>query len=201
MVTEDAVVKPGTQLDVRHFKIGQFVNITGKTIDWGFQGVMHRWGMRGQPAYHTTKSHRRVGSIGSTGDARVWPGRRLPGHMGFEWRQATGLEVLRINPITQVMYVKGCVPGEPGELLLINDSWNEKKAVEEPPFPTFIAEEGEDVRQDDHNDVSIADITAHDVFHPKLYQFKDPSIMFTEEHETKSAAREKGRAKIAKVKK
>lgn len=44
MATEDALVKQGTVLDVRHFQIGQFVSITGKTIDWGFQGVMHRWG-------------------------------------------------------------------------------------------------------------------------------------------------------------
>lgn len=201
LVTEDAVVKAGTQLDVRHFKVGQFVNVSGKTIDWGFQGVVHRWGMKGQPSYHTTKSHRRVGSIGSTGDARVWPGKRLPGHMGYEWRLTTGLEVLRINPITQVMYVKGCTAGDQGELLLVNDSWNVKKAVVNPPFPTFIAEEDDVARYDDYNSVSIADIAAHDQYHPQLFQFKDPSIVFTEEHETKSAAREKGRAKIAKVKK
>lgn len=52
--------------------------------------------------FSTTKSHRRVGSIGSKGDARVWPGRKLPGHMGYEWRHAHSLEVLRINPIKQV---------------------------------------------------------------------------------------------------
>lgn len=38
MATEDAVVPPGTVLDVRHFQIGQYVAVTGKTIDWGFQG-------------------------------------------------------------------------------------------------------------------------------------------------------------------
>lgn len=100
--TEDAVVAPGARLDVRHFQVGQYVTATGRTIDWGFQGVMHRWGFKGQPKLHTTKSHRRVGSIGSTGDAKVWPGRRLPGHMGYEWRHAHSLEVLRINPIKQV---------------------------------------------------------------------------------------------------
>ncbi|TKR68047.1 hypothetical protein L596_024093 [Steinernema carpocapsae] len=49
LVTEDAVVAPGTKLDVRHFLPGQFVTVSGKTIDWGFQGGMHRWGMRGMP--------------------------------------------------------------------------------------------------------------------------------------------------------
>ncbi|CAD5221712.1 unnamed protein product [Bursaphelenchus xylophilus] len=202
LVTENAVVSPGTRLEVRHFTVGQFVNVSGKTIDWGFQGVMHRWGMRGQPSYHTTKSHRRVGSIGSTGDARVWPGKRLPGHMGYEWRLASGLEVMRINPVTQVIYVKGCVPGDHGELLLINDCWNEKKEVKEPPFPTFVPEEGDDLAL--YNcavDAPISDITAYDIYHPKLFRFTSPSIVYTEEDETKSAAREKGRAKIAKVKK
>lgn len=50
LCTEDAVVEPGTKLDVRHFNVGQRVNIAGKTIDWGFQGPMHRWGMKGMPA-------------------------------------------------------------------------------------------------------------------------------------------------------
>lgn len=58
-----------------------------------FQGGMHRWGMRGQPTRRTTKSHRRIGSVGSVGDARIWPGKRMPGHMGYEWRTVSGLEV------------------------------------------------------------------------------------------------------------
>ncbi|VDM73092.1 unnamed protein product, partial [Strongylus vulgaris] len=92
LVSEEALPSVGTSLDVRHFNVGQYVTATGKTIDWGFQGGMHRWGMRGQPARNTTKSHRRIGSIGSTGDARVWPGKRMPGHMGYEWVTVSGLE-------------------------------------------------------------------------------------------------------------
>lgn len=53
--------------------------------------------------FRTTKSHRRIGAIGSKGDARVRPGKRMPGHMGFEWRSIPGLEVLRINPEKQVL--------------------------------------------------------------------------------------------------
>ncbi|VDK25888.1 unnamed protein product [Anisakis simplex] len=64
---------------------------------------MHRWGMKGMPANRTTKSHRRIGSVGSTGDARIWPGKRMPGHMGYEWVNTSGLEVLRINPSKQVI--------------------------------------------------------------------------------------------------
>lgn len=50
MVTEDAALAPGTPLDVRHFEVGKHVTISAKSIDWGFQGAMHRWGMRGLDA-------------------------------------------------------------------------------------------------------------------------------------------------------
>lgn len=49
LVTEDAILPPGTSLDVRHFQVGQYVTVSGKTIDYGFQGVVRRWGMHGQP--------------------------------------------------------------------------------------------------------------------------------------------------------
>lgn len=52
--------------------------------------------------FRTTKSHRRIGAVGSKGDARIRPGKRMPGHMGYEWRSIPGLEVLRINPEKQV---------------------------------------------------------------------------------------------------
>lgn len=54
------------------------------SIDRGFQGVMKRWGFKGMPASHgVTKTHRRPGNIGAGGEkARVWPGTKMPGHMG-----------------------------------------------------------------------------------------------------------------------
>ncbi|KAE9549435.1 hypothetical protein FO519_007348 [Halicephalobus sp. NKZ332] len=196
LVSEDGVIPPGTHLDVRHFNIGQFVNVAGRTIDWGFQGAMHRWGFRGQP------DNRQVGSIfrsiGSKGDARVWPGKRLPGHMGHEWRQTSGLEILRINPLAQVIYVKGCVPGSHGYPVLVNDCLNEEKRVKDPAFPTFAPEEEENA---DLGQLSIGDLTSKDLYSEKLFQFNSSSIVFTEADEKKSAARDKTRAKIAKVKK
>ena len=150
------------------------------------------------PLFRTTKSHRRVGSIGSKGDARVWPGKRLPGHMGHEWCQTSGLEILRINPLAQVIYVKGCVPGSHGYPLLVNDCLHEEKRVKDPAFPTYVPEETETV---DLEQLSIGDLTSKDLYSEKLFQFKNPSIVFTDADEKKSAARDKMRAKIAKVKK
>jgi ribosomal protein L3 len=63
--------------------------------DRGFQGVMKRWGFAGMPATHgQTKTHRRPGNIGGGGEkARVWPGKKMPGHMGSERRTMRGLKV------------------------------------------------------------------------------------------------------------
>lgn len=151
------------------------------------------------PARNTTKSHRRGGSVGSTGDARIWPGKRMPGHMGYEWRTSSGLEILRINPLKQIIYVKGTVPGDVGETLLIKDYLIDKKAVKNPPFPTYVLSE-EDIRPN-YGDVSIGEITKHDMYSDKLFRFTSPSIVFTEKDETKAPARDKSRAKLAKVKK
>jgi len=210
LVTEDAIVKPGTHLDVQHFKVGQFVTISGKTIDWGFQGAMHRWGFKGMPRLNTTKSHRRVGSIGSKSDAKVWPGKRMPGHMGYEWRRTAGLEVLRINPLKQVLYVKGCISGDIDELVLINDCMIEDKRTNDLPFPTYYSpferlQQHQNLQQEiQTNDSDLNEIyaiTSHDIYHPNLFQFTQPTIVYTEADETKSPIRDKAHAKIAKAKK
>jgi large subunit ribosomal protein L3 len=225
LTSEDALVQPGTTLDVRHFNVGQYVTVSGKTIDWGFQGAMHRWGFRGMPALRTTKSHRRVGSTGSKGDARVWPGKRMPGHMGFEWRNMGALEVVRINPIENVIYVKGNVPGDNSYPVIMNDWMVGEKRVVNPPFPTYLStieEEDENemvqnvenlsINEKLHSDKAfklygynniktpVYDITSKDIYNPKVFNFNSPSIVFTEADEKKPVARDRMRAKIAKAK-
>ncbi|KHN78688.1 F-box/SPRY domain-containing protein 1 [Toxocara canis] len=147
--------------------------------------------------FRTTKSHRRIGSIGSTGDARVWPGKRMPGHMGYEWVTTSGLEVLRINPTKQVMYIKGCVPGEIGEILLVKDCLQPLKRVKNPPFPTYYptppeaSASKEDVTETEALRSPNAPVIAPDgeIFASNLFRFTSPSIVFTEEHETKAVER------------
>lgn len=119
--------------------------------------------------------------------------------MGYEWRMAPGVQILRINPLKQVIYIKGSVPGDIGEILLIKDYLTGKKAVKEPPFPTFVPGEGDVLPN--RGEVSIADIAKHDIYADHVFRFSSPSIVFTEEHETRAPARDKSRAKTAKVKK
>uniref|UniRef100_A0A8C4QJB2 Large ribosomal subunit protein uL3m n=1 Tax=Eptatretus burgeri TaxID=7764 RepID=A0A8C4QJB2_EPTBU len=93
-VSDNAILKPGTPLYAAHFRPGFYVDVTAKTLGKGFQGVMKRWGFSGQPASHGhTKTHRRPGAIGTSGVARVWPGKKMPGMMGNVYRTARGLKV------------------------------------------------------------------------------------------------------------
>ncbi|WKX99493.1 hypothetical protein Q1695_014405 [Nippostrongylus brasiliensis] len=199
LVSEEALPIVGTRLDVRHFTVGQYVTATGKSIDWGFQGGMHRWGMRGQPQRNTTKSHRRIGSIGSVGDARVWPGKRMPGHMGYEWVTVSGLEVLRMNVEKQVIYVKGSVPGDIEDVLLLKDCLQPAKKIKSGPLPTW-APSLESVEEEALEEETKLPQSS-DIFSPKLFRFSSPSIIFSDDDAKKSVGRDKTKAKIAKVKK
>ncbi|EGT52039.1 hypothetical protein CAEBREN_16123 [Caenorhabditis brenneri] len=204
LVTEDALPTAGQALDARHFGVGQYITATGKTIDWGFQGGMHRWGMRGQPTRRTTKSHRRIGSVGSVGDARIWPGKRMPGHMGYEWRTVSGLEIVRINVDKQVIYVKGSVPGDIGETLLLKDCLQEEKRLKSGPMPTWAPSlETIDEEQETEPEEGVVpkSLLFNEKFSPKLFRFTSPSIVFTDADAKKTAGRDKTKAKIAKVKK
>jgi large subunit ribosomal protein L3 len=83
-VTEDALLAVGTPILAAHFMCGQYVDVCATSIGKGFQGVMKRHGMKGQPASHgQTKTHRKMGATGGAQDpGRIWPGKRMPGRMG-----------------------------------------------------------------------------------------------------------------------
>lgn len=86
-VSQDALMPVGTFLNAAHFLPGQHVDITAMTKDKGFQGVMKRWGFKGQDRTHGhSLSHRSLGSIGQQGYARVLPGKKMPGQMGKKRR-------------------------------------------------------------------------------------------------------------------
>ncbi|XP_074844389.1 large ribosomal subunit protein uL3m isoform X2 [Carettochelys insculpta] len=111
-VSDNAIIKPGTPLYAAHFRPGQFVDVTAKTIGKGFQGVMKRWGFKGQPASHgQTKTHRRPGAISNSNAGKVFRGKKMPGKMGNIYRTAFGLKVWRISTKHNIIYVNGSVPG------------------------------------------------------------------------------------------
>lgn len=140
MVSPESYMSPGTPLYATHFRVGDYIDVRAKTMDRGFQGVMKRWGFKGMPASHgVTKTHRRPGNIGSGGEkARVWPGTKMPGHMGNRWRMLRGVKILRINTQHNVIWTLGvAIPGETGATCYLFDTVLPlKKHSSSPPFPT-----------------------------------------------------------------
>lgn len=151
-VSDNALIKPGTPLYAAHFRPGQYVDITARTIGKGFQGVMKRWGFSGQPASHGhTKTHRRPGASGPGGDpAKVFKGKKMPGQMGNYFDTALGLKVWRVNTKANVLYVHGSVPGHRNCMLKIRDTIlpTRRASTLNPPFPTFFSEEESDLAED-----------------------------------------------------
>ncbi len=106
------------------FQGGEFVDITGVSIGRGFQGVMKRHHMHGQPSTRGTHEDRRnIGSIGCRKTpGRVIKGKRMPGHMGNESVTVQNLEVVKVQAEDNIILVKGGIPGAKGGLIEIRKS-------------------------------------------------------------------------------
>ncbi|EFA04077.1 large ribosomal subunit protein uL3m [Tribolium castaneum] len=168
-VSPDAALPPGTSISALHFCVGNYVDVRGLTIDRGFQGVMKRHGFKGMPASHgVTKTHRRGGNIGGGGEkGRVWPGTKMPGHMGNRYRILRALKIWRINTKYNVLYVSGQnIPGATNSIVYIYDTKVVTKRHTEPvPFPTYWG--GEEVPEN--------------IYDKELHEFGEPSIVFKEQ--------------------
>ena len=116
-----AKLKPGDELAVTFFSVGQKVDVSGKTIGKGFAGGIKRHNFGSQRASHgNSVSHRAPGSIGMNQDpGRVFPGKRMSGHLGDVKRTQQNLEVVRIDVERQLLLIKGAVPGSKGSDLVV----------------------------------------------------------------------------------
>ena len=117
-----ATLKPGDQISVTIFAVGQKVDVTGQTIGKGFAGAIKRHHFKSQRATHgNSVSHNAPGSIGMNQDpGRVFPGKRMSGHLGDVQRTQQNLEVIRIDVERQLLLVKGAVPGSKGSDLVVH---------------------------------------------------------------------------------
>lgn len=95
------------------FEVGQKVDVQGTTIGKGFAGVIKRHNFSAQRASHGNSiSHRAPGSTGMAQDpGRVFPGKRMAGHMGDVTRTVQNLDVVRVDVERGLIMVKGSVPG------------------------------------------------------------------------------------------
>jgi large subunit ribosomal protein L3 len=111
-----AEFKPGDVLVATLFAVGQKVDVAGTSIGKGFTGSIKRHHFSSNRASHgNSVSHNAPGSIGMAQDpGRVFPGKRMAGHLGDVRRTPQNLEVVRIDEARQLLLVKGAVPGARG---------------------------------------------------------------------------------------
>lgn len=135
---EGADLKPGAEIKVDLFKAGQYVDVHGMSIGKGYAGVQKRHHFRGGRASHgNSLSHRAPGSIGQRQTpGRVFPGKRMTGHLGDVWRTNLNLEVVQVDAERNLLLVKGSIPGPKGRDVLIRPSVKGKAAKVETPVKT-----------------------------------------------------------------
>ena len=111
-------VEVGATLGVDQFAIGDTVSVSATSKGKGFQGVVKRHNFAGGPKTHGNKHHERApGSIGATGPARVFKGTKMAGRMGGDRVTVKNLQVVQVNADTNLLLVRGAVPGRNGALV------------------------------------------------------------------------------------
>ena len=105
--------KPGTVVPVSLFEVGQLVDVQGTSIGKGFTGTIKRHNFSSQRASHgNSRSHNVPGSIGMAQDpGRVFPGKRMSGHLGDETVTVQNLDIVRVDAERSLLLVKGAIPG------------------------------------------------------------------------------------------
>ena len=116
--------KVGDLIDVNAFKQGDHVDVVGVSKGKGFAGVVKRHHFKGGPKTHgQSDRERHPGAIGSTTTpGHVKKGMRMAGHMGGQQVTARRLEVMKIDPGRNLLFIKGAVPGSENGLVLIKKS-------------------------------------------------------------------------------
>ena len=117
---DDQTAKAGDRITVEIFNETKFVDVIGNSKGRGFAGVVRRHGFGGGP-----KSHGHMfqvqGSIGASSfPSLVFPGQRMPGHMGVDQVTVRNLRIRGIDLEENLIMVEGAVPGPRDGYVLIS---------------------------------------------------------------------------------
>lgn len=93
-----AEFQPGANISVDLFEVGQKIDVQGVTIGKGYAGTIKRYNF-------------------SSG--RVFPGKRMTGHMGDVTRTVQNLEIAKIDAERKLLLVKGAIPGAKGGQVIV----------------------------------------------------------------------------------
>jgi large subunit ribosomal protein L3 len=120
-VENPAEFKVGQEITVDMFKVGEKIDVAGKTKGRGFAGAIKRHGFHRGPMTHGSKNIRPPGSIGcSAWPSRVVKGKKMPGQYGNDRRTIRNLEIIDIRSDDNLILVKGAVPGADSGLVTVN---------------------------------------------------------------------------------
>lgn len=117
----DEEINVGDEISVDSFEEGQKIDVTGQSKGKGFAGVIKRYNFQMQDATHgNSVSHRAPGSIGQCqSPGRVFKGKKMAGHMGAAQVTVQALEVVKIDVESNLLLIKGAVPGATGSDVII----------------------------------------------------------------------------------
>lgn len=120
----------GGNVTVEIFSAGQMVDVTGTSIGKGFAGAIKRHNFSSNRASHgNSRSHNVPGSIGMAQDpGRVFPGKRMPGHLGDAKVTTQNLEVVRVDVERNLLLIKGAIPGSKGGDVVVRPAVKAKGA-------------------------------------------------------------------------
>jgi large subunit ribosomal protein L3 len=119
-VSKPEEFKLGQIININTLSVGQKVRVTGKSIGKGFAGNQKRHNFSRGPMTHGSKNHRLPGSIGAgSTPGRVYPGKKMAGHLGGGMVTLKNTEVLYVNSEDNILVLKGSVPGKKNTLLKI----------------------------------------------------------------------------------
>mgnify|MGYP000907401129 CR=1 FL=1 len=116
-----AELSVGSTVGVDTFTVGQMVDVQGVTIGKGYAGTIKRYHFKsGRASHGNSRSHNVPGSIGMAQDpGRVFPGKRMTGHLGDVTRTVQNLEIARVDADRQLLLIKGAVPGSRGGKVIV----------------------------------------------------------------------------------
>lgn len=112
----------GQEIKADIFAAGELVDVTGTSKGKGFAGGIKRHGFHRGPMKHGSKYHRRPGSLGAKGPARVFKGRKLPGRTGGERVTVQNLVIAKVDAERNLLLVKGAIPGPNKSLVMIKSA-------------------------------------------------------------------------------
>ena len=117
-----AGLKAGATIGADIFKVGQKVDVCGDTLGKGFSGVIKRHNFSSNRATHgNSVSHNKPGSTGQNqSPSKVFPGKRMAGHLGDVRSTVQNLEIVRIDAERQLLMIKGSLPGSKGGNVVVS---------------------------------------------------------------------------------